>query len=497
MRIREQNNSGLVSIVIMTLIMLVITLIVIGFARISRQEQRQALDRELSTQAFYAAEAGINSGVEFIRGELNASGTISAVTNCGEPAGLYDNSVLDTGEGDLVEFSCVLIDPSPTELVYNNLAKDTAQSIRVQPTTEINTIRVDWGSRTDSPSFGCGPELTTESAWPCNQPALRIDVAPFNTNATFDSLRNDHWAVYVLPSPGGGLTSVSSSERGNIVQSGCVESSDFYCSIDLRITNTSQPVVLRVVPMYQGGVDVQVSATGGGARAELTEEQAVVDATGKASDVVRRLVARVPFRNTYAPAYAITADYLCKNIEYGVNIYTDNCRNTGDIDGFNIDLGADFLVGRPTDPAGGGGGVDQYGNPALYTSNSNWQRTFTNNTSASTVIDYCEWDMGYQDPAGQQVVIVNQFCQRGDSLSAHQFPIPSDLSSPWPCETYTVRLTVRSGSRTEVKSQIVSVPKRAYYGTFCSPSANIYWDPSPNPPNCGVPGPRNCRSAWP
>ena len=56
----KQSESGIVSLMMTLVIMLVISLIVIGIAQLSRREQRQALDNQLSTQAFYAAESGVN-----------------------------------------------------------------------------------------------------------------------------------------------------------------------------------------------------------------------------------------------------------------------------------------------------------------------------------------------------------------------------------------------------------------------------------------------------
>ena len=46
--------------------MIVMSLIVLGFAQISRRNQRESLDRQLSTQAFYAAESGVNDARELI-----------------------------------------------------------------------------------------------------------------------------------------------------------------------------------------------------------------------------------------------------------------------------------------------------------------------------------------------------------------------------------------------------------------------------------------------
>ncbi|HET6924792.1 MAG TPA: pilus assembly PilX N-terminal domain-containing protein, partial [Candidatus Saccharimonadales bacterium] len=54
------DERGMVSIMVTLVMIIVITLIVIGFAQVVRRNQRETLDRQLSTQAYYAAETGIN-----------------------------------------------------------------------------------------------------------------------------------------------------------------------------------------------------------------------------------------------------------------------------------------------------------------------------------------------------------------------------------------------------------------------------------------------------
>ncbi len=64
----KQNESGLAAIAVTMIIMGIVTLIVVGFATLMRREQRQALDQQLSTQAFYAAESGVNATRAYIDG---------------------------------------------------------------------------------------------------------------------------------------------------------------------------------------------------------------------------------------------------------------------------------------------------------------------------------------------------------------------------------------------------------------------------------------------
>jgi Tfp pilus assembly protein PilX len=62
----EQNEQGLVAIVIVSTIIVILSLMTIGFSRIMDRELRQALDRELASQAHYAAESGLNDARRYV-----------------------------------------------------------------------------------------------------------------------------------------------------------------------------------------------------------------------------------------------------------------------------------------------------------------------------------------------------------------------------------------------------------------------------------------------
>ena len=75
-------------VVLLTMIlMIVVGLIVLGFAQISRRNQRQALDRQLSTQAFYAAETGVNDAANLIKTAVQAGTVVAAKPDCTSTGG--------------------------------------------------------------------------------------------------------------------------------------------------------------------------------------------------------------------------------------------------------------------------------------------------------------------------------------------------------------------------------------------------------------------------
>ena len=76
-----RDQRGIASLIITMVSMVIVTLIVLGFATLSRREQRQSLDRQLSTQAFYAAESGVEDARAVILNSI-ASGVSFHKTNC-------------------------------------------------------------------------------------------------------------------------------------------------------------------------------------------------------------------------------------------------------------------------------------------------------------------------------------------------------------------------------------------------------------------------------
>lgn len=77
-RALKANQEGMVAIITTMVIMVVVTLVVSSFALIVRREQQQSLDRQLSTQAFYAAESGISAAYDALqKNKLTGSCTAS------------------------------------------------------------------------------------------------------------------------------------------------------------------------------------------------------------------------------------------------------------------------------------------------------------------------------------------------------------------------------------------------------------------------------------
>src|SRR5665647_2919352 len=113
----NQSQSGMVAIFVTMLMIIVISLIVLGFAQVTRRNQRNTLDSQLSTQAYYAAESGVNDAASDLQRKIVAGAPLPSKTTCAMLEGSYDFTTKNTLTTD-VSYTCLLIDPNPSSLNY-------------------------------------------------------------------------------------------------------------------------------------------------------------------------------------------------------------------------------------------------------------------------------------------------------------------------------------------------------------------------------------------
>ena len=66
-----KNQEGMASLVIVILIMTLLSLIVLSMTKNANREQEQSLERQLNSQAFYAAKSGINDARDYYTQHAN------------------------------------------------------------------------------------------------------------------------------------------------------------------------------------------------------------------------------------------------------------------------------------------------------------------------------------------------------------------------------------------------------------------------------------------
>jgi hypothetical protein len=292
------SEAGVVSMLVTVIMMLVISIIVLGFAQISRREQRQSLDRQLSTQAFLAAESGVNDARKAMQDSLRAGGTVPEKTTCAtNPSSPYAsyNSTID---GNLdVSYTCLLVDTTLDNIRQIVSADGTSVVLPLHPVNgPIRDLQFEWFGDDGATNGGCrnaiGP-FDAANNWACDYGMLRMDIVPTDTlrRATLVSGQK---TFFFYPTRQGGVPSMPYGTATGTVQRMACTNATSSCRVNITgLPNGTTNYALRLSAIYQQGT-VEINGTRqGGAAITFKDAQAQVDVTGRAQDVLRRIQVRL------------------------------------------------------------------------------------------------------------------------------------------------------------------------------------------------------------
>jgi hypothetical protein len=290
---RQLGERGMASIIITTVLISVVGLIIIGFSLVVRRNQRETLDRQLSVQAYYAAETAVNDARARAEAELLATGSVTQQSNCSGAA--YPTPSLGVSG---VAATCVMVNGSLVSMSYSSVVegKDTiVPVIPTLPASVISTITITWrvnNGAAANPQIGCGGVgggLPLRSSWSCGYGLMRADI--------IDTIRGGNTATtaFLVPNNGGAAGSLAFSPTGGgrVVTSGC---SAVECRAVINVSSVQAPgkaYYMRLRSIYKDS-SVSVSARDAANNPIRLSGQILIDSTGKSQDVLRRIQVRVP-----------------------------------------------------------------------------------------------------------------------------------------------------------------------------------------------------------
>lgn len=328
----HNNQTGLVSFMVVTIIMIVLTLIVLAFARIVQREQVQTLDRQLNAQAFYAAESGVNDAI----GALAANNALSAgiFNDCDD---FTTAATLTPNLGNGVSYSCLLVDPSPDELIYDNISTTESVVLPINsdgasPITELRFVIKDSDNGGPNRLTACPATGTYPGIWPtanCSIGMLRLELVEFNGSTNRSGLLRNRGVMYIQPSntgtgtlgrAWGDITDETAYRTGQGHSADCsTVSGVVQCNLNLSGLNI-QNGYLRLRSVYRS-VGLTISARSGAGPINLIGAQAEIDATGRANGVIKRIKVRsaIPIDTNSdgpVPEFALqSTDTICKRFQ--------------------------------------------------------------------------------------------------------------------------------------------------------------------------------------
>lgn len=323
------NQQGVASILVAVVLMLVMSLIVLAMSQNAQREQRQSLDRQLSDQAFYNAESGINDAAAYL---YQNPGAGIDKTDCSTQLPGIDNKI--DGAAGVNKYTCLLYDKAPKSVQFDNISTSAPKVVPIQAVNDagasvnISTLTVSWddtanrnGDINGSCSFNSGAPTLPNS---CNYGGLRFEIISPSENR--DLIRQRAFISFLLPHANAGNNiSVATSNYPN--NQGIISGTN--CSGGVGVRRCSKTITdigrnnlyVNLRSLYRP-VNVSISGTDtDGSAIRFKDAQIMIDATGKANDVLRRVQVRIPANSQFDyPGFALQSkDSICKVLEVRKN----------------------------------------------------------------------------------------------------------------------------------------------------------------------------------
>lgn len=319
-----KNQQGSMSFLTVIFLAIVLSIITLSFVRISTTEQRQAVDDDLTTRAFYAAESGVEDAKRAISDYVNGTLSLAQLNpDVCDPAGVVSdgelNATLET------EYTCQFINLNPDDY-QDELDPWESVTIPLSGLGAFDDITISWhipGDDGTIVSRGTS-NLPDYVVWNNSNYAAMLRAAVIDTPAgSFDRNQMASRSIFINPHTSGGGTFDVNASDGNIVNAQCAdvdlndpadsgEYLNYACTVELSgFSGLNANKYLHLQALYRGA-HIQISLE----NTQFDDVQAVIDVTGRSGDVFRRVEARVSLveDNFNFPDVAVWSnEEICKN----------------------------------------------------------------------------------------------------------------------------------------------------------------------------------------
>lgn len=326
----HHNQRGLVAIFSVMIIMGILTLLIVGFSTSVRQAQERTLDDQLSTQAFYAAETGVNKALEVLR-----AGMLPSSDDC--TGGIWFDPVIYPAHD--VEVSCMLTNVQPSSLVYDfvPVAGDGDPVTLSMYTTRFPADIFEFSWDAPSPADpipttglnGGNPEFLTDRDWGNRIGVLKLDMVQANSTSRATLIDNTvSFYLYPTTQPAAATPPTilpGAAQQGQTVLGHCDATPDtegFRCHAFVSIPSANGVDTKVRAQAFYNPVGFSIKARSLAAEVvEFKYGQAIIDSTGRAGDVFKRIQVRAPIEPAASPRIGhhppfnfLSEDSLCKRI---------------------------------------------------------------------------------------------------------------------------------------------------------------------------------------
>jgi len=347
MKIRRTGHGqeGLASIVVVSVLIIIMTLISIGFARLVNRTAIDSANKQFSASTTYAVQSAINDvasylkqyaaanpGSNFLPKSTKCNGAGSLIGSTASPGPFYNDSNLSNDTSRSTQYTCLLLDPTPSNLVYTQVQNLKSQVVKVNTSASsgaLDKLMLSW-QPSNSQITGyptSASNLNDETTWNsttvnCKDsagtnasciPMLRVAIFPVSSGEALTGVQAQSKTVFLYPqSPSGNVPvkPFSGLSDGSLVPIPCTQSvgstdfnpttsTGYKCNIILSSLSTAispastDSVYMRITPIYNQA-DIRIAANDKfGNTLNFINDQAVIDATAQTAGIVKRLQARV------------------------------------------------------------------------------------------------------------------------------------------------------------------------------------------------------------
>lgn len=318
----RHNQQGFASMVVALTLVIVLALVTIGFAQLTRREQQNALNKQLATQANYAAESGINDAIKYLHEnpgyDPDPTECLSDLPTTATSAGY--KPAIDTTNG--VSYTCMLIDTKPKSLQFTQVDPRSSELVTFNTTDAPDPLTIEWDSlQPNAPNDTSGGFPTTGSWTASKYPAvLQFSITSLG-NGSVDraSLTGSTFTAYLYPTNSATVPEkpYNPATQGLIIPASCVpQNGGRHC--EAKITGLATGgYLLHILNLYDRTDTITITGGNDPNLVNFIDGQAVIDVTGKARDVLKRLRVRVclSVNNCQSPLPGTEGQNICKRLE--------------------------------------------------------------------------------------------------------------------------------------------------------------------------------------
>lgn len=375
---RQSTQSGAVSLFVVIFAALLMTVVTVSFVQLMIKDQQQATTSDLSQSAYDSAQAGVEDAKRLLlldqscrnnsaASTVNCAAITSAVTP--QPGNLETDcdslaksgivgetnheTIIQQNAGDNASkldqaYTCVKLAVN-TDDVTLPLGLNGSAIVPLRGVGTFDSIELSWFSKADvaasdsNPVIGfpsTGPSVSLPqvgSKWQSNYPALlRTQFMQTGTNFKLSDFDNSQAGksnantLFLYPSANGVQKNLdlavldARQSPTNVPQQVKCNSSfldgQYACTATINVPvpidgdTANRNAFLRLSALYNSA-NFKVRLKNGSSYVQFNDVQPIVDSTGRANNMFRRVQARIALQNnfTYPGAIVNIAGDLCKN----------------------------------------------------------------------------------------------------------------------------------------------------------------------------------------